>query len=89
MSPFAGVGWVAVCGVSANEYSCALGTHINFGDLAPYLLFNLCWGGIVESCGVICMTKCCGNECCSWKCGIPLAGRMKGGLDDKYMEYLW
>jgi hypothetical protein len=24
------------CGVSANEYSCALGGHINFEDLTPY-----------------------------------------------------
>jgi hypothetical protein len=25
-----------VCGVSANEYSCAHGAQINFGDLTPY-----------------------------------------------------
>jgi len=25
------------CGVSANEYSCAHGAQINFGDLTPYL----------------------------------------------------
>jgi hypothetical protein len=28
---------VGDCGVSANEYSCAYGAKINFGDLAPYL----------------------------------------------------
>jgi hypothetical protein len=26
-------------GVSANEYSCADGVQINFGDLAPYLTY--------------------------------------------------
>ncbi len=35
MSPNAG-GW-GFCGVSANEYSCAHGAQINFGDLTPYL----------------------------------------------------
>ncbi len=34
MSPNAGVGG---CGVSADEYSCAHGAQINFGDLIPYL----------------------------------------------------
>jgi hypothetical protein len=29
--------------VSANEYSCAHGTQINFGDLTPYLAFQ--WNG--------------------------------------------
>ncbi len=29
-------GWGS-CGVSANEYSCAHGAQINFGDLTPYL----------------------------------------------------
>jgi hypothetical protein len=28
------------CGVSANEYSCAHGAQINFGDLSPYLTFE-------------------------------------------------
>ncbi len=27
------------CGVSANEYSCAHGAQINFGDIPPYLTF--------------------------------------------------
>ncbi len=27
-------------GVSANEYSCAHGTQINFGDLTPYLTYD-------------------------------------------------
>jgi hypothetical protein len=26
------------CGVSANEYSCAHGAKINFGDLIPYFM---------------------------------------------------
>ncbi len=29
------------CGVSANEYSCAQGAQINFGDLTPYLTYGL------------------------------------------------
>jgi hypothetical protein len=29
------------CGVSANEYSCAHGAQINFGDLPPYLTYGL------------------------------------------------
>jgi hypothetical protein len=37
MSPNAGGGVVVGCGVSANEYSCAYGFQINFGDLTPYL----------------------------------------------------
>jgi hypothetical protein len=35
MSPNAGGG--GDCEVSANEYSCAQGAQINFGDLTPYL----------------------------------------------------
>jgi hypothetical protein len=31
-------GWS--CGVSANEYSCAHGAQINFGDLTPYLTYD-------------------------------------------------
>jgi hypothetical protein len=27
------------CGASANEYSCAHGAQINFGDLTPYLTY--------------------------------------------------
>jgi hypothetical protein len=38
MSPNAG-GW-GVTGVSANEYSCAHGAQINFGDLTPYLTYD-------------------------------------------------
>jgi len=34
--PKCGVGRVAVCGVSANEYSCA---QINLGDLTPNLTY--------------------------------------------------
>ncbi len=33
-----GRGWGG-CMVSANEYSCAHGVHINFGDLTPYLTY--------------------------------------------------
>jgi hypothetical protein len=29
------------CGVLANEYSCAHGAQINFGDLTPYLTYGL------------------------------------------------
>jgi hypothetical protein len=29
------------CGVSANEYSCAHGAQINFGDLTPYITYDL------------------------------------------------
>jgi hypothetical protein len=36
MSPNAG----GCCGVSANEYSCAHGAQINFGDLTPYLTYG-------------------------------------------------
>jgi hypothetical protein len=36
MSPNAGEGG---CGVSANEYSCAHGAQINFGDVTPYLIY--------------------------------------------------
>ncbi len=28
------------CGVSANEYSCAHGTQIKFGDQTPYLTYD-------------------------------------------------
>jgi len=28
------------CGVSVNEYSCAHGAQINFGDLTPYLTYE-------------------------------------------------
>ncbi len=28
-----------VAGVSANEYSCAHGAQLNFGDLTPYLTY--------------------------------------------------
>ncbi len=31
------VGWGGGCGVLANEYICAHGTQINFGDITPYL----------------------------------------------------
>ncbi len=37
MSPNAGGG--VRCGVSANEYSCAYGALINFGDLTPYVTY--------------------------------------------------
>ena len=36
MSPKSGGGGGG-CGVSANEYICAHGAQINFGDLTPYL----------------------------------------------------
>ncbi len=38
MSPNAGGG--GSCGVSANEYSCAHGAQINFGDPTPYLTYG-------------------------------------------------
>ncbi len=50
-----GGGWG--CGVSANEYSCALGAQIKFGDLTPYLTYgenssrNLFGGAIWRSMG--------------------------------------
>jgi hypothetical protein len=34
-------GKMGSCGVSANEYSCAHGAQINFGDLTPYLKYAL------------------------------------------------
>jgi hypothetical protein len=37
MSPNTGDG---VCGVSANEYSCAHGAQIDFRDLTPYLTYG-------------------------------------------------
>jgi hypothetical protein len=46
MSPNAG-GWGGGgsggkgCWVSANEYSCAYGAQINFGDLTPYLTYEV------------------------------------------------
>jgi hypothetical protein len=41
MSPNAGNGGDrGCCGVSSNEYSCADGAQINFGDLIPYLTFD-------------------------------------------------
>ncbi len=30
------------CGVSANEFSCAHGAQISFGDLTPYLTYDYC-----------------------------------------------
>jgi len=47
MSPFAGGGWVA--GSQPMSTAVHMEPKINFGDL-----FNLCWGGIVESCGEMC-----------------------------------
>ncbi len=41
MSPNAG-GGKGVAEISANEYSCAHGAQINFGDLTPYLPYG--WG---------------------------------------------
>ncbi len=42
MSPNAGdgKGGGGCGGVSANEYNCALGAQINFGDLTPYLAYG-------------------------------------------------
>ncbi len=37
MSPNAGEGG---SGASANEYSCAHGAQINFGDVTPYLTYG-------------------------------------------------
>jgi hypothetical protein len=39
MCPNAGGGG-GVAGISANEYSCAHGAQINFGDLTPYLTYE-------------------------------------------------
>jgi hypothetical protein len=39
------VGGGGGCGVSVNEYSCAHGAQINYGDLTPY--FNLCSAGYI------------------------------------------
>jgi hypothetical protein len=39
MSPNAG-GRGEVCKVTANEYTCAHGTQVNFRDLTPYLIIN-------------------------------------------------
>jgi hypothetical protein len=41
MSPNAGGGRRVAGGVSANEYSCALGAQKNFGHLTPYLTCGL------------------------------------------------
>ncbi len=44
VSPKCGDGGGGVaCGVSANEYSCAHGSQINFGELTPYLTYGQCW----------------------------------------------
>ncbi len=40
MSPNAGEGGGGVGAVTANDYSCAHGAQINFGDLTPYLTFG-------------------------------------------------
>jgi hypothetical protein len=41
MSPNAGDGGGRVAGsLSANEYSCAYGAQINFGDLTPHLTYD-------------------------------------------------
>jgi hypothetical protein len=40
MSPNAEEGGGGSVGVSANEYSCAHGAQINFGDLTPYLTYD-------------------------------------------------
>jgi hypothetical protein len=41
MSPNAGDGGGGgCCGASANEYYCAFGAQINFGDLTPYLAYG-------------------------------------------------
>ncbi len=40
MSPNAGGRGGGGCEVSANEYSCAHGTQINFGDLTTYLTYG-------------------------------------------------
>ncbi len=42
------------CGVSANEYNCAHGAQINFGDLTLYLTYgqissrNLCMARVLD-----------------------------------------
>ncbi len=42
ISPNAGGrGGEGSCGISANEYSCAHGAQISFGDLTPYLSYAL------------------------------------------------
>ncbi len=53
MSPNAG-GWQG-CGVSANEYSCAHGAQINFGDLTPYLTYDGKEGCVVLECNSVCL----------------------------------
>jgi hypothetical protein len=50
-------GWVG--GVSANEYSCALGAQINFGNLTPYLTY------------VIVRTANKGRVRIQYKCRVP------------------
>jgi hypothetical protein len=42
MSPISGEGGSGGCGVTANEYSCAHGSQINFKDLTPYLTYDWC-----------------------------------------------
>jgi hypothetical protein len=37
------------CWVSTNEYSCAHGAQINFGDLPPYLTYDFIES--TENCG--------------------------------------
>jgi hypothetical protein len=54
MSPNTGGGG-GVAGVSANEYSCAHGAQINFGDLAPYLTYDskIRLGGVKSKSGSV------------------------------------
>jgi hypothetical protein len=57
MNPNAGEG--GSCGVLANEYSCAHGAQINFGDLIPNLTYvryqtkssKQCCGTVMIYCG--------------------------------------
>ncbi len=41
MSPNAGGGEEVGGSLSANDYSCAPGAQINFGDLTPYFTYGL------------------------------------------------
>jgi hypothetical protein len=56
LSPIAGG-----CGVSANEYICAHGAQINFGDLTPYLTYCMTladwWRRQKETYGPVTHTK--------------------------------
>ncbi len=45
MSPNGGGGGEGDCGFSANDYSCAHGAQINFGDLTPYSTYDHKRGG--------------------------------------------